>query len=86
MFSDTEEELTDGVLTGEENEGSHGLGEKKKKQKKKAMVEYRSPGGYPLAKDILQAMTQFQQKQKRGRIDVWWLYDDGGEALPRSYH
>ncbi|CAG0884776.1 unnamed protein product [Darwinula stevensoni] len=79
---DTEEELTDGVLTGEEIEGSPGLGEKKKKKKKKAAaVEYRSPGGYPLAKDILHAMTQFQQKQKRGRIDVWWLYDDGGLTL-----
>lgn len=23
-------------------------------------------------------ITRFQRKQKKGTIDVWWLYDDGG--------
>lgn len=31
-----------------------------------------------LTKDILCNLNQFQRKQKKGTIDVWWLYDDGG--------
>lgn len=27
----------------------------------------------------LQNMTLFREKQPQGTIDVWWLYDDGGE-------
>ena len=26
-------------------------------------------------------ITQFQKKQFKGMIDVWWLYDDGGLTL-----
>ena len=29
-------------------------------------------------------MTVFQKKHKNGIIDVWWLYDDGGEF--KSYN
>lgn len=25
-------------------------------------------------------ITRFQRKQKKGTIDVWWLYDDGGKV------
>jgi len=32
-------------------------------------------------KEILMAVNQFQRKQKKGYIDVWWLYDDGGLTL-----
>ncbi|XP_076640567.1 sodium chloride cotransporter 69 isoform X1 [Colletes latitarsis] len=39
----------------------------------------------PIAKDILNAVTKFQRKQKRGTIDVWWLYDDGGLTLLLPY-
>jgi hypothetical protein len=41
---------------------------------------YRGPGGSTLPKDVLNNLTQFQKKQKKGTIDVWWLYDDGGKA------
>ena len=27
---------------------------------------------------IPENVTIFQQKYKKGTIDVWWLYDDGG--------
>jgi hypothetical protein len=27
----------------------------------------------------LNNLTYFRQKQPQGTIDVWWLYDDGGE-------
>lgn len=39
----------------------------------------------PVAKDILNAVTKFQRKQKKGTIDVWWLYDDGGLTLLLPY-
>ncbi|XP_043523136.1 bumetanide-sensitive sodium-(potassium)-chloride cotransporter [Frieseomelitta varia] len=39
----------------------------------------------PLAKDILNTVTKFQRKQKKGTIDVWWLYDDGGLTLLLPY-
>ena len=26
-------------------------------------------------------MTVFQKKHRNGIIDVWWLYDDGGNSL-----
>ncbi|XP_076393216.1 sodium chloride cotransporter 69 [Megachile rotundata] len=39
----------------------------------------------PEAKDILNVVTKFQRKQKKGTIDVWWLYDDGGLTLLLPY-
>ncbi|KAK7794717.1 hypothetical protein R5R35_009612 [Gryllus longicercus] len=65
--------------------------EKKKKIKKKSGKEknpellYTGPGGVPLSKDILNNVTLFQRKQKKGFIDVWWLYDDGGLTLLIPY-
>ena len=50
--------------------------------KKKKSIEFVSissdPTGNPLPKEILNGVTMFQRKQKKGIIDVWWLYDDGG--------
>ncbi|GMS79950.1 hypothetical protein PENTCL1PPCAC_2125 [Pristionchus entomophagus] len=44
-------------------------------------------------KALLNSISKFQRKIKRGVIDVWWLYDDGGLTLliphlltiPKSY-
>ena len=30
---------------------------------------------------MLSAIYRFRLKQKRGTIDVWWLYDDGGLSM-----
>ena len=30
-------------------------------------------------------ITQFQAKKRKGNIDVWWLYDDGGLTLLLPY-
>lgn len=38
----------------------------------------RGADGYDLPKDTMNEITRFQRKQKKGTIDVWWLYDDGG--------
>lgn len=36
-------------------------------------------------KNVLQSVNQFQRKQKKGTIDVWWLYDDGGLTMLIPY-
>ena len=38
-----------------------------------------------IPKEILLAVNQFQSKQQKGFIDVWWLYDDGGLTLLLPY-
>lgn len=30
---------------------------------------------------LLEASTQFQKKQGKNTIDVWWLFDDGGKFV-----
>lgn len=44
------------------------------------LLYYRGTDGYDLPKDIMNEITRFQRKQKKGSIDVWWLYDDGGKV------
>ena len=34
--------------------------------------------GEDVPKNILENLTVFRRKQPKGFIDVWWLYDDGG--------
>ena len=34
-----------------------------------------------IPKEVLTAVNQFQRKQRKGTIDVWWLYDDGGLTM-----
>ncbi|XP_071543225.1 bumetanide-sensitive sodium-(potassium)-chloride cotransporter-like isoform X2 [Panulirus ornatus] len=46
---------------------------------------YRGPGGVELSKDVLNNITMFKRKQKKGTVDVWWLYDDGGLTLLVPY-
>ncbi|CAB0011621.1 unnamed protein product [Nesidiocoris tenuis] len=42
-------------------------------------------GGVDLPKEVINNLTQFQRRQKKGTIDVWWLYDDGGLTLLLPY-
>jgi len=44
------------------------------------LLYYRGTDGYDLPKDTMNEITRFQRKQKKGSIDVWWLYDDGGNV------
>lgn len=34
---------------------------------------------------LLEASQQFQKKQGKGTVDVWWLFDDGGESVSFYY-
>ncbi|CAN8011981.1 unnamed protein product, partial [Ixodes pacificus] len=36
-------------------------------------------------KNVLLSVNQFQRKQKKGTVDVWWLYDDGGLTMLIPY-
>lgn len=36
-------------------------------------------------KEVLQSVNQFIRKQRKGTIDVWWLYDDGGLTMLIPY-
>ena len=39
-----------------------------------------------VSKDLfIDTLSKFQKKQKKGTIDVWWLYDDGGLTLLLPY-
>uniref|UniRef100_T1DFY4 Putative Na/K/Cl transporter n=1 Tax=Cupiennius salei TaxID=6928 RepID=T1DFY4_CUPSA len=38
-----------------------------------------------IPKDVLTSVNQFQRKQRKGTIDVWWLYDDGGLTMLIPY-
>lgn len=61
------------------------LAQKKRQRKHSVSAMYTGPGGATLPRDILTNVTQFQKKQKKGTIDVWWLYDDGGLTLLLPY-
>jgi solute carrier family 12 (sodium/potassium/chloride transporter), member 2 len=42
-------------------------------------IVYSTRGGSTVPKELLETLGVFNKKQKKGTIDVWWLYDDGGE-------
>jgi len=62
-----------------------GLGLRKSKKKGSSEALYTDPSGQPLPKEVLNSITFFTRKQKKGIIDVWWLYDDGGLTLLLPY-
>jgi len=84
------EEAEEGVTTsspsGLTTFGGLNLGKKNKKKKVKVAADlFTDPSGAPLPKEILNSVTLFSRKQKKGIIDVWWLYDDGGLTLLLPY-
>lgn len=48
-------------------------------------INYATRGGTTVAKEVLDAMNFFHDKQKKGTIDVWWIYDDGGLTMLLPY-
>lgn len=52
-----------------------------KKHMKKSRVMFKDPQGNELSADVQNTICRFRMKQKRGTIDVWWLYDDGGLSM-----
>jgi len=35
--------------------------------------------------DVVSDIKQFQDKKRRGNIDIWWLYDDGGMPVMMAH-
>ncbi|XP_021952830.1 solute carrier family 12 member 3 [Folsomia candida] len=62
-----------------------GFSSNKKSRKHSLSAMYKGPGGAILPRHVLSNITQFQRKQKKGTIDVWWLYDDGGLSILLPY-
>ncbi|CAG0893458.1 unnamed protein product [Darwinula stevensoni] len=49
-------------------------------------LTYCGIGGAALPDDVLDNLTRFQHPLKKGtRMDVWWLYDDGGLTILLPY-
>ncbi|CAG0890209.1 unnamed protein product [Cyprideis torosa] len=62
-----------------------GLKKKSKKRRQSFSDIYKGPGGAPLPKEVINNITMFNQKQRKGSIDVWWLFDDGGLTVLLPY-
>jgi len=70
----------------EEQTQVSGLSSKKKRSRKHSFsAMFKGPGGADLPRHVISNLTQFQRKQKKGTIDVWWLYDDGGLTILIPY-
>jgi solute carrier family 12 sodium/potassium/chloride transporter 2 len=52
-----------------------------KKTRKISTAVYRGTDGNRLDNEVIASIQQFQEKERHGFIDVWWLYDDGGLTL-----
>uniref|UniRef100_A0A0C9QA88 NKCL_1 protein n=1 Tax=Fopius arisanus TaxID=64838 RepID=A0A0C9QA88_9HYME len=48
-------------------------------------VKEQKPTIVTISKELLGSVTKFKRKQKKGTVDVWWLYDDGGLTLLLPY-
>lgn len=46
---------------------------------------YEHVEGGPLPPTVMKELTHFRCKQDKGFVDVWWLYDSGGELIHFSY-
>nr|CAH0110929.1 unnamed protein product [Daphnia galeata] len=57
----------------------------KKIRMKKSRVPFKDPQGNDLPAEVQNSICRFRMKQKRGTIDVWWLYDDGGLSMLLPY-
>jgi len=59
--------------------------EKKKRTRTTSVAVFHGVDGNPLERNVVENITQFQAKKRKGNIDVWWLYDDGGLTLLLPY-
>ena len=47
--------------------------------------ERKEDANKPGLPEIITMPSRFEQKQEKGFIDVWWLYDDGGRMIVPVY-
>ncbi|XP_056268633.1 solute carrier family 12 member 1-like [Pseudoliparis swirei] len=70
---------------------ARGMFRKSRKTSKQVLTTRVSVCGPPppqvakMNEKLMEASAQFQKKQPKGTIDVWWLFDDGGLTLLLPY-
>ncbi|KAG7473878.1 hypothetical protein MATL_G00100390 [Megalops atlanticus] len=77
------------ALESEEN-GGKGMFKKSRKHSKQVLTRVsvhvpQSAEDAKVTQRLQEASAQFQKKQGKGTIDVWWLFDDGGLTLLIPY-
>jgi len=83
--SGSEENSSDGNEVEKEVVKTSNLIIEKTVDRKTSVAVYHGVDGNPLSKSVVADITQFQAKKRKGTIDVWWLYDDGGLTLLLPY-
>uniref|UniRef100_A0AC34QDX9 Uncharacterized protein n=1 Tax=Panagrolaimus sp. JU765 TaxID=591449 RepID=A0AC34QDX9_9BILA len=70
----------------EDVEANVGLLERTPGHERMSLIRRRSTRRLTTAqRELLSSINRFQRKVKKGTIDVWWLYDDGGLTLLIPY-
>ncbi|CAG0901500.1 unnamed protein product [Darwinula stevensoni] len=78
------ESETQSTSSGEEQ--AHKSEPSEKPRSGEMTLTYCGIEGSALPKDVLNSITRFQHPLKKGtRMDVWWLYDDGGLTILLPY-
>ncbi|KAM6981021.1 solute carrier family 12 member 1 [Aplochiton taeniatus] len=89
MRAEQEQLALENEVMGEEK--GKGLFRKSKKSSKQVLTSRvsvtspQSPQAMKVNERLVEASTQFQKKQPKGTIDVWWMFDDGGLTLLLPY-
>ncbi|KAJ8343574.1 hypothetical protein SKAU_G00309030 [Synaphobranchus kaupii] len=93
-FVHAEEELerltTEQLALENEEGGKRGMFKRSRKISKQVLTRVsvnvpQSAEQVKASQRLQEASAQFQKKQGKGTIDVWWLFDDGGLALLIPY-
>lgn len=80
------EVATTAGVTDRDRSSSKERGESKERQDEEEEALVGNPDNVvECPKEILQNANQFLRKQRKGTIDVWWLYDDGGLTMLVPY-
>jgi len=74
-----ESEYTKGTLSVTSSDASSIVTQMPSKYEKK--FNLKDPQGNALTQEVINSIYRFSNKQNRGTIDVWWLYDDGGLSM-----
>lgn len=72
-----------GATDKDKERGNRGDSKERQEEEDEALVG--TPSAVECPKEVLQNVNQFLRKQRKGTIDVWWLYDDGGLTMLVPY-
>ncbi|KAB7494129.1 Solute carrier family 12 member 2 [Armadillidium nasatum] len=78
-------EVEEEVDEEEEEEQEEEIAKVKQIRKSHHSIIYKGIDGAEIDQSVIQNLNRFKEKQPKGTIDVWWLYDDGGLTLLLPY-